>query len=186
MSAPHLRNPGADALRQEWDTVVDNELRLDRDAAARVVEALNADLSGLYILFNQLRKHYWTLEGREVRPVVEFLEDAADRLSEATDEIAIRVHALGGVPVNGPMGIRQHAPMGIEAADVYALRPSLENDLEAYAVLVAQLREHVALAQELGDETTVEILRGHLRTIEEDAHDVEKFLADDTLVRTDE
>ncbi|GGN11143.1 DNA starvation/stationary phase protection protein DpsA [Halarchaeum nitratireducens] len=186
MSAPHLRNPGDDALRQEWDTVVDNELRLNREAAARVVEALNADLSGLYILFNQLRKHYWTLEGREVRPVVEFLEDAADRLSEATDEIAIRVHALGGVPVNGPMGIRQHAPMTIEGADVYALRPSLEHDLEAYATLVAQLRDHVALAHELGDETTVEILRGHLRTIETDAHDVEKFLADDTLVRTDE
>ncbi|GAD51599.1 non-specific DNA-binding protein Dps / iron-binding ferritin-like antioxidant protein / ferroxidase [Halarchaeum acidiphilum MH1-52-1] len=186
MSAPHLRNPGEDALRREWDTVGDNELRLDRADAARVVEALNADLSGLYILFNQLRKHYWTMEGAEVRPVIEFLEDAADRLSEATDEIAIRVHALGGVPVNGPMGIRQHAPMRIEGADVYALRPSIRNDLEAYAILVAQMREHVELAQDVGDETTVEILREHLRTIEEDAHDVEKLLADDTLVRAEE
>ncbi|QLC35024.1 DNA starvation/stationary phase protection protein (plasmid) [Halarchaeum sp. CBA1220] len=185
MSAPHLRNPGEDALRREWGTVGGNDLRIDPAAAERLVEALNADLAGLYILFNQVRKHYWTLEGAEVGPVVEFLEGAADRLAEMTDDLAIRVHALGGVPVNGPMGFRQHTPIGIEAGDVYSLRDSLANDLEGYATLAAQMREHVELAAELGDEATLELVRGHLRTVEVDAHDVEKMLADDTLVRRD-
>ncbi|WP_435101570.1 DNA starvation/stationary phase protection protein DpsA [Halarchaeum sp. P4] len=185
MSAPHLRNPGEDVRRREWGTVGENDLRIPREAAEGMVEALNDDLSGLYILFNQVRKHYWTLEGREVGPVIEFLKDAADRLAEATDELAIRVHALGGVPVNGPMGIRQHAPLRIEAGDVYSLRDSLSNDLDGYATLAAQMRDHVELAADLGDEATLELVREHLRTVEEDAHAIEKMLADDTLVRQD-
>ncbi|GGL56173.1 DNA starvation/stationary phase protection protein DpsA [Halocalculus aciditolerans] len=185
MSAPHLHNPGEEALRREWGSVEGNALRIDRERAERLVEALNADLSGLYILFNQVRKHYWTMEGREVGPVVEFLKDAADRLAEMTDGLAIRVHALGGVPVNGPMGIRQHAPFGIEAGDVYDVRSSLSNDLDGYATLAASMREHVALADDLGDEATLELVREHLRTIEADAHVLERMLADDTLVRTE-
>ncbi|GAA0658305.1 DNA starvation/stationary phase protection protein DpsA [Salarchaeum japonicum] len=183
MSAPHLRHPGEDALRQEWGTVGENALRLDTAATERLVDALNDDLSGLYILFNQLRKQYWTLRGRDVGQVVEFLEDAADRLAELTDELAIRVVALGGVPVNGPKGIREHAPLRIEAGDVYDLRSSLSNDLDGYATLAVQFRDHITLADDLGDEATSDVLRDHIETIEADAHDIEKFLADDTLVR---
>mgnify|MGYP000159196189 CR=1 FL=1 len=181
-SAPHLRRPDDEHVRREWGTVGENSLRIDPEKAERLVGAMNRDLSGLYIVFNQLRKHYWTLEGAESGEVIDFLQDAADRLSDATDDIALRVHALGGVPVNGPMGIRQHAPLRIEAGDVYDIRSALANDLNGYATLAVSLREHVSLATELGDETTVELLRGHLRTIEEDAHTLERYLADDSLV----
>jgi starvation-inducible DNA-binding protein len=180
---PHLRKPDADQIRQEWDTVEENELRLDRRAAEQIVEALNAELSGLYILFNQVRKHYWMVEGAESNSVGAFLEDAADRLSEMTDDFAIRVHALGGVPVCGPMGIRQHAPIYIEAPHHYDVRSSLDRDLDGYATLAVQMREHIELAERLGDKTTGELLREHLKTLEEDAHGLEKNLADDTLVR---
>ncbi len=148
-----------------------------------MVAALNAELSGLYILFNQVRKHYWIAEGAESNRVAGFLEDAADRLAEMTDDFAVRVHALGGVPVCGPMGIRQHAPMHIEAANLYDARSSLERDLDGYATLAVLMREHVELASELGDEATGELLREHLKTLEGDAQTLDRNLADDTLVR---
>lgn len=182
-STPHLRKPDANHLRQEWDTVEENELRLERETAERLVEALNADLSGLYILFNQVRKHYWLVEGAESNDVGGFLEDAADRIAETTDALASRVHALGGVPVCGPMGIRQHAPIYIEDPHHYDVRSSLERDLDGYAALAVRMREHIELADGLGDEATGELLREHLKTLEEDAHAVERYLADDTLVR---
>jgi len=181
MSESHLRRPDDSELRREWNTIDENELGIPRAAAERVVRALNDALSGLYIAFNQVRKHYWTLEGAESGDVEGFLEDAADRLADLTDDLAIRVHALGGVPVNGPMGIRQHAPLRIEAGDVYDVRSALENDLDAYATLAVGFREHIETAIELGDETTVELLRGGIRTIEEDANRLEKYLADDSL-----
>lgn len=180
---PHLRRPDPEHVRREWGTVSENDLRIDRDAATEIVAALNADLSGQYILFNQVRKHSWLVEGAESNNVRGFLEDAADRLTEMTDDLAIRVHALGGVPVCGPMGIRQHAPMYIEAPNQYDVRSSLERDLDGYATLVVQFRDHIELCNQLGDEATSEILREHLEMIEDDAHALEHYLAGDTLVR---
>jgi DNA-binding ferritin-like protein len=184
-STPHLRQVDSSHVRQEWDTVVDNAVRLERTVAEQLVAALNGEVSGLYILFNQVRKHYWLVEGAESEALGEFLEGAADRLSEMTDEVAVRIHALGGVPACGPMGIRQHAPMYIEAADRYDVRSSLERDLDGYATLAVQWREHVELAERLGDVTTSDLLRRHLETLEADAHVLDRYLDDDTLVRHD-
>ncbi|WP_049981031.1 ferritin-like domain-containing protein [Halolamina rubra] len=181
MSAPHLRSPDEDERRRRWGEVGDNELRLDPGAAAAVIGDLNRCLSGLYILFNQLRKHYWTLEGAESRQVTERLEASADRLSDLTDELALRVHALGGVPVNGPMGIREHAPMRIEGGDVYGLRDALGNDLDGYATLAVTFREAIETAREVGDKRTAETLEEGLLRIERDAHTVERYLGDDGL-----
>jgi DNA-binding ferritin-like protein len=184
-STPHLRSLDPSHVRQEWDTVADNALRLDRDVAEQLVTALNGDVSGLYILFNQVRKHYWLVEGAESDAVGEFLEAAADRLTEMTDDIAIRIHALGGVPACGPMGIRQHAPIYIEAAHRYDVRSSLERDRDGYATLAEQWRDHVELAERLGDVTTGKLLRRHLKTLEGDAYVLDRYLADETLVLHD-
>lgn len=184
-STPHLRKVDADHVRQEWDTVRENDLRIDQASAERIVEALNSELSGLYILFNQVRKHYWLVEGAESNDVADFLEDAADRLSDITDDLAIRVHALGGVPVCGPMGIRQHAPIYIEAPHHYDVRSLLDRDLDGYATLAVQMRDHIEQVERLGDKTTGELLREHLRALEEDAHTLDRCLADDTLVQRD-
>lgn len=184
-STPHLRKPDPTEIRRRWDTVAENPLRLDRRETERIVDALNTELSGLYILFNQVRKHYWTFAGAEHRQLAAFLEDAADRLAELTDDIAIRVHALGGVPVCGPMGMRQHAPVDIEPQDVYDSRTSLQNDLDGYATLAVLMRDHIRLADEVGDEATSELLRGGIRDLEKDAAILDKYLADDTLVRRD-
>lgn len=182
-STPHLRKPGSEHVRREWGTVGENDLRLNRQTAERIVEALNSELSGLYIVFNQVRKHAWLAEGAEFHDVRAFLREAADRLTIMTDDLAIRVHALGGVPVCGPMGLREHANVYIEAPHHYDLRSSLERDLDAYATLAVQMREHVELAERLGDTATAELVREHLRTLEEDANVLERYLADDTLVR---
>ena len=180
-SDSHLRRPPESAIRRHWDTVEGNQLRIDSDDAAEITGFLNRELSGLYILFNQLRKHYWTLEGAETGQVAATLQDNADTIGALTDDLAIRVHALGGVPVNGPMGVRQHATLRIEAGDVYDLRASLANDLDAYAALAVQFRESVDRARELGDERTVELLRSGLLEIEQDAHEIERYLGNDSL-----
>ena len=184
-STPHLRQLDVSHVRQEWDTIVDNAVGLDDDVAEQIVTALNSDVSGLYILFNQVRKHYWLIEGAEHGAVANFLEDAADRLTEMTDDIAIRIAALGGVPACGPMGIRQHAPMYMEDANQYDVRSSLDRDLDGYATLAVQWRDHIELAEHRGDVTTSELLRRHLKTLEADAHVLDRYLADETLVRHD-
>ncbi|GAB3420458.1 DNA starvation/stationary phase protection protein DpsA [Haloparvum alkalitolerans] len=177
-----VREPETGDRRQDWDTVEANSLRIDRDDAVEIVDLLRVDHAGTFNLFYLLRKHYWTAEGAEFHEVADFLADAYRRVREINDDIAVRIVELGGVPPNTPPTIQEHAEVHLEAEDLYDLRASLEGDLEGYATLVATMRDHVRAVEALGDTGTGERLRDHLEALEDDAHEIEQLLADDTLV----
>jgi DNA-binding ferritin-like protein len=180
-----IREPDTGDRRQEWDTVEENELRIARDEAEAIIDVLKTDHAGSFNLFYLLRKHYWTAEGAEFDEVAAFLEDAYKRVRDINDSLAVRIVELGGVPPNTPPTIQDHAEVHLEAEDLYTLRASLEGDLEGYATVVASMREHIEVAEEVGDTGTSERLRDHLQTLEDDAHEIEQLLEDDTLVRED-
>lgn len=178
-----VREPDTGERRQEWGTVGDNQLRIDRDEAEVIVHALSVDHAGSFNLFYLLRKHYWTAEGAEHDDVADFLEDAYKRVRDVNDDLAVRIVELGGIPPNTPPTMQERAEVHLEAEDLYDLRTSLEGDLEGYATLIASMREHVTLVEDLGDAATGELLRDRLENLEDDAHEIEQLLEDDTLVR---
>jgi DNA-binding ferritin-like protein len=92
------------------------------------------------------------------------------------------VQALGGVPVSGLGSLDDRSPVEFEGKDVYDVRTSMENDLELYGDVIESVREHVSLAEDLGDYATSELLRETLEDLEDGAHEIEHFLEDDTLV----
>ena len=167
---------------QEFGTVEESQLRLEQGKTEQIVDALNTDLAATYVLYHQLRKHHWNVEGAEFRDLHLFLGDAAENAEDAADEIAERAQALGGTPVAGPVAIAEMSPVEMEDEDVYDIRTSLANDLETYGDIIESLRDHIELATDLGDHATAEILREILVQTEEDAHHVEHYLEDDTLV----
>ncbi|MFP4632461.1 MAG: DNA starvation/stationary phase protection protein DpsA [Halobacteriales archaeon] len=173
-------SPPRNVLREKG-TVEDNGIRIDVDKAEQIVDALNTDLAATYVLYHQLRKHHWNVEGAEYRDLHLFLGDAAESAEEAADEIAERVQAIGGVPLSGPSTLEDNAPVEFEGEDVLDIRTSLENDLEVYGDIVETVRDHVELTTDLGDHATAEILLDQLVELEEYAHTIEHFLGDDSL-----
>ena len=171
-----------ETVRRQAGSVEETALRLDREKAEQLVEALNTDLAASYVLYHQIKKHHWNVEGAEFLELHEYLGEVAEDLEEGADELAERAQAIGGVPLSGGAAFEAHAPIEPEGADVYDIRTSLENDLEAFGVVIESLRDHIALANQLGDFTTEEILRDVLADIEEHAHHLEHYLEDDTLV----
>lgn len=169
--------------RQQADTVEENALRIDTDKAEQIIEALNRDVASTYVLFHQLRKHHWNVEGAESGDLHEFLGNAAERVEGQADFIAERVQMLGGVPVAGPSTQEERAYIEFEGEDVYDARTSLENDLDALGDIIENVREHVGLADDLGDYGTAELLREALEDLEDDAHEMDHYLEDDTLVQ---
>ncbi len=167
---------------REFGTVEENALRLDKDKSSQIIDALNTDLAATYVLYHQLRKHHWNVSGAEFRDLHLFLGEAAERAEEAADMLAERAQALGGTPVAGMKALEEHAPVEPEGEDIYDIRTSLENDLEMYGDIIESLRDHTELATNLGDHATTEILREILVEVEEDAHHIEHYLEDDTLV----
>ncbi|MFB6158023.1 MAG: DNA starvation/stationary phase protection protein DpsA [Haloferacaceae archaeon] len=168
--------------RQRPDTVEENPVRLDVDKAEQIVDALNADLADAYVLYHQLHKHHWNVEGAEHRDIHVFLQEAYEDVEEAADEVAERIQALGGVPQAGLDALSAAARVDPEDETVYDIRTSLRNDLEMYGDVIESYREHVELAESLGDHATAEMLRQQLVDLEEHAHVIDHYLEDDTLV----
>ncbi len=170
-------------VNQEFGTVEESPaLRLEEDKAEQIIDALNTDLADAYVLYHQLKKHHWNVEGAEFRDLHLFLGEAAESVEEAADEIAERAQALGGTPVSGMDNLQEFSTVEPEGEDVYDIRTSLENDMEVYADIIETIRDHVELAENLGDHATAEILRQILVETEDDAHHIEHYLESDTLV----
>jgi len=169
-------------VRREFGSVEENELRLDVDKSEQIIDALNQDLADTYVLYHQVKKHHWNVEGAEFNDIHVFLGDAAENAELAADEIAERAQALGGTPIASGKALEEAASVEPEGQDVYDIRTSLENDLEVYGDIIESLRDHIELAENLGDHATAQILREIIVDVEEDAHHVEHYLEDDTLV----
>jgi len=169
-------------VRQEAGTVGENPVRLDEEKAEQIVDALNADLADAYVLYHQLHKHHWNVEGAEFRDIHVFLQEAYEAVEEAADELAERAQAIGGVPHASMPALVEASTVEAEDEDVYDIRTSLENDLEMYGDVIESYRSHIELAEGLGDFATAEMLREHLETLEDHAHHFDHYLEDDTLV----
>ncbi len=169
-------------VQQEAGTVEENALRLDTEKAEQIIEALNTDLADAYVLYHQLHKHHWNVEGAEFLEIHVFLQEVYEDVEDAADDLAERLQALGGVPHASMTALAENATVEAEDEDIYDIRTSLANDLEMMGDIIESYREHIELASGLGDYATEEMLREQLETIEEHAHHIEHYLEDDTLV----
>ena len=169
-------------VQQEAGTVEENALRMDTEKAEQIIEALNTDLADAYVLYHQLHKHHWNVEGAEFLEVHVFLQEVYEDVEAAADDLAERLQALGGVPHASMTVLAENSTVEAEDEDVYDIRTSLSNDLEMMGDIIESYREHIELASGLGDYATEEMLREQLETIEEHAHHIEHYLEDDSLV----
>jgi DNA-binding ferritin-like protein len=171
-----------ETVRRQAGSVEDNPVRLDVDKVEQIVEALNTDLADAYVLYHQLHKHHWNVEGAEHRDIHVWLQEAYEDVEEAADDVAERIQALGGVPHASMAALVENATVEAEDEDVLDIRSSLANDLEMYGDIVESYRDHIELAEGLGDYATGEMLREQLEDLEEHAHVIDHYLEDDTLV----
>jgi starvation-inducible DNA-binding protein len=171
-----------ETVQQEAGTVEENALRLEPEKAEQIIDALNTDLADAYVLYHQLHKHHWNVEGAEFLDIHVFLQEVYEDVEVAADDLAERLQALGGVPNASMTTLAEKATVEPEDEDVYDIRTSLANDLEMMGDIIESYRDHIELAEGLGDHATAQMLREQLETIEEHAHHVEHYLEDDTLV----
>jgi DNA-binding ferritin-like protein len=169
------------SVLQEAGTVEENPIRLDQDKAEQIIDALNTDLADAYVLYHQLHKHHWNVEGAEHLGIHKFLQEAYEDVEHAADEIAERIQAIGGVPHASMTTLSETATVEPEDEDVYDIRTSFENDLEMYGDIIESYREHIELAENLGDPATGEMLRQQLLDLEEHVHVIDHYLAEDSL-----
>ncbi len=170
-------------LRQAVDQVVENPLGLAVDKARQVVEALNTDLGSEYVLYHQYKKHHWLVEGTEYWQIDKLLDEHAGQTLKYADMFAERITALAGVPISGPTEQEKTAYIQHEPEGRYDLREMLENDMRSGRAIVVKLREHIDLANRLGDYGTGHLLRETLLGQEELVHQLDNLLAMESLAK---
>jgi len=124
---------------------------------------------------------FGTVEENALRIDEDKAEQLVDALNTDADHLGERVQALGGVPINRPADFQERSPVEPEQEDVLEVRTMMKNDEVMYGDIIETVRDHVELAENLGDYATSELLREQLEELEEYAHEIEHFLAKDSL-----
>jgi len=99
---------GASALRRIHES---EALRIPEDKAEQLVDALNTDLAATYVLYHQVKKHHWLVEGAEFRDITSTSVRSLQTSKRDADVLAERAQALGGVPLSGGANYEEHAPI---------------------------------------------------------------------------
>jgi len=171
----------APEIRQQPDEIIDNSIKIKRDTAQQMIDALNSNVASLFILFHQYQKHHWVAEGPQFRDIHLLLEEHYTATQLQADAFAERIVTLGGVPVSGASAQLKRAYIAEEPEGILDLRQMLSNDLRANQQILVKLREHITLAHKLGDYGTENLLKRHLREQEMRTQDVMHLLEQETL-----
>jgi DNA-binding ferritin-like protein len=168
-------------VRQEVNVVRDNPFGLPHETASQIVEALNQDLASMFTLYHQYHKHHWIVEGVQFLELHLLLEEHYTELHTQFDAVAERIVALGGLPVTGPTDIETRAYIKHEPQGMFDLRDMIRHDVEAESSIATKMREHIDLANCLGDYGTESLLKQFLETGEKRASFLEKHLMRESL-----
>lgn len=168
-------------MRQQPNEMVGNSIKLKSEGAKQVSDALNSDVASLFMLFHQYQKHHWVAEGPQFRDLHILLEEHYTATQLQADAFAERVVTLGGVPVSGPTAQLERGYVTEEPEGILDLRQMLSNDVKANQQILVKLREHIALARQLGDYGSETLIKRHLREQELRTQDLMHMLEHETL-----
>jgi DNA-binding ferritin-like protein len=179
--AQHMQR-GKDEPRQKFGEVTESPIGLSKDVCRQVTDMLNAHLAAEYVLYLQYKKHHWVVQGAEYYQLHKFLDEIAKDAIETGDEMAERITYLGGVPIGSLAKMQDMSHIKPEQEGILDLRTMLQNDLRMTQEVLSRMRQNIEQCVKLGDHGTAHELREWLVEHEKWAHDLDTFMANESLV----
>jgi starvation-inducible DNA-binding protein len=170
--------------KQKFDELEKNPIVLSEDYTKQMKEQLNTDLASHFMLFYQLKKQHWIVEGPDWKHVSAALDGYAKTIQELAEELAERITLIGGIPVSNPSRFEELSYVQFEGGDKYNLRTMLENDLKAEQQLITSIRERIDFAKENKDHGIDDLLKDVLEGHEKNAHELHHYLQAESLERS--
>lgn len=172
------------ALVTSFGEVTENAIALERTITTPICEGLNILLASFQAMYIQYQKHHFVVEGAEFYQLHNYFEDSYDQVKGHTHDIGERLDGLGGVPVASFSKLAELCCFEPESDGIYPCRYMVEHDLAGEQAIIAVLRRQAAQAESLGDRATRYLYETILLKTEERAYHLNHFLANDTLVVT--
>lgn len=153
----HMSTPSAHKTVKKTDEKA-LSIGINTDGRAATAQALSGFLASTYTLYMKTLYYHWNVTGPMFHSLHEMFEVQYEALHEAGDEIAERVRALGHKTPGTYRAFAELSKVKEDAelpADAMQMVKNLLADNEACSV---HARETLAVAEENGDEVTVDIL----------------------------
>lgn len=127
--------------------------------AQQLVDVLNKQIANWSVLDVKLHNYHWYVKGPHFFTLHAKFEELYNEAGEHIDELAERVLALGGNPVASMKEYLAIASIQEAKANLTA-EQMVQSVIDDFKLLVAELKEGMAVAEKAGDETTHDMLLG--------------------------
>lgn len=140
-------------------------LNLDENKTNQTVEQLNILLADYHLYYQKLRNFHWNVQGTNFFDLHEKFEEMYDEAKLKVDEIAERILTL------------RHSPKS-NLTDYLKISNLKESDsnlddakmvdvlLEDHGKIITQMRKVVSVADDAGDEGTIDLIGAYIRELE--------------------
>ena len=149
---------------------------IDQDARHRIIAGAQTRLANVLALKMHTKNTHWNIKGPNFIALHELLDQIAARTDEYADLIAERIVQLGGIAQGEVFNLSQGNALQKKQATSLSESDYILSMSHALREFGDGARSLIALADELGDPVTADILTGILRLNDKDLWFVEAHL----------
>ena len=155
------------------------KIDISPDVREKVIQILNARLADSLDLASQAKQAHWNVKGPSFIALHELFDSVAAGLVEATDEIAERITALGGIAMGTVRGAADRSTLPNYPADISTGKAHVEALSTSMAAFGKAVRADIDTTDELGDADTADLFTGVSRELDKQLWFVEAHIQAD-------
>ncbi len=168
---------------QRFDQLANMPIGLSPDVRAEMARRLNQALADTRILYDLYKKTHWLMRGRTFYQLHLLMDKHAEEQEELIDLLAERIQTLGAIAVGDGRHVAEMTNIPRPPDGAEEVPAMLSRLLEAHEIIIDESRESAGRADELGDDSSNDILISNvLRTNELQVWFVAEHLVDTPTV----
>ncbi|OXS73935.1 Dps family protein [Domibacillus enclensis] len=141
----------------------------------KLVNSVNKQVANWTVLYTKLHNYHWYVKGPQFFTLHTKFEELYTEASVHIDELAERLLALEGKPIATLKESLDKASVE-EAAGKETAEQMVQSLVDDFTTLTAELKEAMDLADEVGDETTGDMLLAIHQSLEKHVWMLKSFL----------
>lgn len=153
-----------------------NYLKLSKEETKEIVEELNQLLAEYHLYYQKLRNFHWNIKGKHFFNLHEKFEELYDHAKVAIDEIAERILTLKHSPVSNLSDYLKQSDIEEAESDLSDV-DMVEQLVNDHAILIDTMLTVVKIAEDKGDEGTIDLVSGYIGDIEKESWMLNSFIS---------
>ncbi|OAT74157.1 Dps family protein [Parageobacillus thermoglucosidasius] len=141
----------------------------------QLTDIVNKQIANWSVLYIKLHNYHWYVKGSQFFTLHEKFEQLYNEAALHIDELAERLLALGGAPVATMKESLEQSSVK-EATGQETAEQMVATIVSDFETMIAELKEGMHVADEVGDETTGDMLLGIHQSLEKHVWMLKSFL----------